>query len=314
MSEQKWLRTSLSNLKQSLAKLGHKLSEPTIARLLKKAGYSLRLNVKNKEASANHPHRNQQFEYIESQKHDFMLARLPVISIDSKKKELIGNFKNGGAAWVAQADYVNVHDFKQDAVGKAVPYGIYDLTHQAGSIYVGQSSDTAEFAVDALTLWWRQSGQHCYPQAHHLLILADGGGSNGYRSHLWKQQVQTKLCDILGLTVTICHYPTGCSKWNPIEHRLFGPISLNWAGKPLRSWDLLLNYLRGTTTKSGLTVRAELVSGEYTKGQKVSSQELKALALERHPVCPEWNYTLVPRPYRAEVVLTAVEQYREVDS
>lgn len=314
MSAQKWLRSSLTNLKQRLAEVGHKLSEPTIARLLKKAQYSLRLNVKKKEASASHPDRNLQFEYIESQKHDFFLAELPVISVDSKKKELIGNFKNAGAAWVDQPDYVNVHDFLQEALGKAVPYGIYDLAHKTGSIYVGQSSDTAEFAVDALVKWWLQSGQYAYPKGQHLLILADGGGSNGYRSHLWKQQIQTKLCDKLALNVTVCHYPTGCSKWNPIEHRLFGPISLNWAGKPLRSWDLLLNYLRGTTTKSGLKVNAELLSGEYTKGQKVSPQAYKELALERHEVCPEWNYTLMPRLFSTGLSLASVEHNREVVS
>jgi hypothetical protein len=180
-------------------------------------------------------------------------------------------------------------------LGRAVPYGIYDLAHNRGTVYVGQSADTPRFAVDLLARWWADEGQAAFPGASALLILADGGGSNSARSRVWKQQLQEQLCDRHGLAVTVCHYPTGCSKWNPIEHRLFGPISSNWAGHPLDTWDTLLGYLRGTTTATGLTVRAALHDGTYRTGERVTDAELTSLNLERHAVCPTWNYTLRPR-------------------
>ncbi len=171
-----------------------------------------------------------QFDYIAQQRQAFADAGLPMVSVDTKKKELIGNFKNAGRSWSQEAEAVNVHDFRQQSLGRAVPYGIYDVTHNRGTVYVGSSADTAQFAVDALAHWWQSIGQPSFPQAHHLLILADAGGSNSCRTRRWKQQLQERVCDELGLMVTVCHYPTGCSKWNPIEHRLFGPISLHWAG------------------------------------------------------------------------------------
>jgi len=182
---------------------------------------------------ARHPDRDAPFGHIADQRQAFTDAGLPIVSVDTKKKELIGAFKNAGRAWSQDAEAVNVHDFPSDAQGRAVPYGVYDVTRNQGTVYVGASGDTAQFAVDALARWWATAGRATYPTAAHLLVLADGGGRNGYRSHLWKQQLQERLCDGLGLTVTVCHYPRGCSTWNPIEHRLFGPISLNWAGQLL---------------------------------------------------------------------------------
>jgi hypothetical protein len=228
--------------------------------------------------------RNAQFEYIQAQKEHFQSANCPIISVDTKKKELIGNFKNAGRAWTEQPEAVYVHDFPQDAVGKAVPYGIYDVLRNCGTVYVGSSADTPEFAVAALARWWEDEGHIAYPDAKEILILADSGGSNGCRPRMWKHQLQEHFSDHCGLTVTVAHYPTGCSKWNPIEHRLFSQVSLNWAGIPLRSFEILLNYIRGTTTQTGLTVRARLLEGEYAKGLKVSDEQMQQLHIEHAEV------------------------------
>lgn len=296
MSEQKWVRSSLRQLSTRLRAAGHPASPPTIARLLDDLGYALRVNAKKLEASAAHADRNDQFEYIAAQRQTFHAAGLPIISVDTKKKELIGNFKNAGQAWGQQAEAVNVHDFLHDAAGRAVPYGIYDLLHNRATLYIGSSADTPQFAVDALARWWETEGQLTFPHADQLLILADAGGSNGCRPRLWKQQLQLQLSDRFGLSVTVCHYPTGCSKWNPIEHRLFSPISINWAGKPLRTWETMMAYIRGTTTSAGLEVRACRLEGVYKTGQTVSDADMQTLRLERHAVCPNWNYTIRPRP------------------
>jgi hypothetical protein len=295
MSEQKWVRASLRHLSKRLGEAGHPASPPTVRRLLAAWGYRLHANTKQLEAGAAHPDRDRQFRYIADQRQAFSATGRPQISVDAKKKELIGRFKNGGRAWSRAAEVVNAHDFRPDALGRAVPYGIYDLTRNRGTVYVGQSADTPRFAVELLARWWVDEGRAAFPAAGELLILADGGGSNSARSRVWKRQLQDQLCDRFGLTVTVCHYPTGCSKWNPIEHRLFGPISSNWAGRPLATWDTLLGYLRGTTTATGLTVRAALHAGTYRTGERVSDAELAALNLERHAVCPTWNYTLRPR-------------------
>ena len=295
MSDQKWVRSNLRTVSARLRAAGHTVSPPTVGRLLKKLDYALHVNAKKIEAWASHPDRDAQFGHIADQRQVFTDAGLPIISVDTKKKELIGTFKNAGRAWSQDAEAVNVHDFPSDAEGRAVPYGVYDVTRNRGTVYVGSSGDTAAFAVDALARWWDAAGRATYPTAAHLLILADGGGSNGYRSHLWKQQLQERLCDGLGLTVTVCHYPRGCSKWNPIEHRLFGPISLNWAGKPLRTWDTVLAFIRGTTTTTGLTVRAERLEGVYATGLCVSPAEMATLNLTAHDVCPSWNDTIQPR-------------------
>jgi len=295
MSEQKWVRISLRELSRELGAAGHPASPPTVRRLLDDLGYRLHANTKQLESRAGHPDRDRQFQYIAEQRQTFTTAGRPEISVDTKKKELIGAFKNGGRVWSQVAEAVNAHDFPDDAVGRAVPYGIYDLTHNRGTIAVGQSADTPRFAVDVLARWWASEGQPAFPEASDLLILADGGGSNSARSRVWKWQLQEQLCDRLGLTVTVCHYPPGCSKWNPIEHRLFGPISSNWAGHPLHSWDTMLGFIRGTKTETGLTVRAALHDGVYPTGESVSDADMATLNLQRHDVCPAWNYTLRPR-------------------
>ncbi len=299
MSERKWVRSSLRELSRRLGEAGHPASPPTVRRLLDTLGYRLHANTKQVEAGAAHPDRETQFRYIAAQRAAFAAAGLPRISVDTKKKELIGNFQNGGRVWSPTAEAVNVHDFRQEALGRAVPYGIYDLARNRGTVYVGTSADTPRFAVELLARWWADEGRAAFPEAAHLLILADGGGSNSARSRVWKQQLQEQLCDRFSLTVTVCHYPTGCSKWNPVEHRLFGPISQNGAGRPLRSWEILLGYLRGTTTETGLAVRAELHETVYQTGERISDDEMARLCLERHAVCPYWNYTLRPRPLTA---------------
>lgn len=240
------------------------------------------------------PQRDSQFKQIEKLRTYFYEQGWPVISCDTKKKELIGNFKNNGQSWLKAPHQVNAHDFESEALDKAVPYGIYDLRYKRGAVYVGQSCDTAEFAIKAIGLWWAESGRYTYPTAGHLLIMVDSGGANNCRAKLWKYLLQTELADRYGLSVTVCHYPTGCSKWNPIEHQLFGPISLNWAGQLLSSWDKLLGFMRGTTTKSGLVVTAKLVKGEFERGRKVSEREMAELNIEWGHENPLWNYTLHP--------------------
>ena len=301
MSEHKWIRSSLRNVSKQLKEAGHAVSHTTVGRLLKKAGYGLHVNAKKEEASANHPQRDEQFKHIEAQRFEFYGANQPVISVDTKKKELIGNFKQAGQRWSLAGEAVNCHDFASEGLGRAVPYGIYDLRSKEGSVYVGQSADTAEFAVAALERWWQEAGQSEYSEAQKLLILADSGGCNGCRVKLWKVELQ-RFSDESGLEIVVSHYPTGCSKWNPIEHQLFSPISGNWAGLPLRSFEIMLGALRGTTTRGGLKVRAELVEGEFKKGQKVSPAELRELNIEYGAVCPRWNYTIRPRGTSPRVV------------
>jgi hypothetical protein len=293
--EHKWVRTSLRKLCERLAQAGHAVSAPTLGRLLRKHDYSLHVNAKEKEAGSQHLDRDTQFQYLEGQKQAFMAKGAPIISVDTKNKELIGNFKNAGQQWSQYPQPVNAHDFLSQAQGRAVPYGIYDLQRNEGAVYVGRSADTPEFAVAAIARWWEGWGRVAYPDASELLILADAGGSNGYRPRLWKEQLQSQLSDRLGLTVTVCHYPTACSKWNPIEHRLFSQISMNWAGQPLRSFEEMLGYIRDTTTTTGLKVKASLLEGIYQTGKRVSDAVMKTLNLEHHAVCPQWNYTIRPR-------------------
>jgi hypothetical protein len=295
MGAQKWVRSSLRQLSRRLTAAGHPVSHQTVGRLLRGLDYALHGNAKQVEARAAHAERNAQFEDIAAQRQAFQAAGWPIISVDTKKKELIGNFKNAGRTWSRAAEAVNIHDFPGDALGRAVPYGLYDVTANRGMVYVGASGDTPQFAVAAIARWWERGGRAAYPHADQLLILADAGGSNGCRPRGWKHQLQEQLCDRLGLTVTVCHYPTGCSKWNPIEHRLFGPISLSWAGQPLATWDIMLGCLQGTTTATGLTVRAALHAATYQTGERVTDADLAALNLTRHAVCPAWNYTLRPR-------------------
>jgi hypothetical protein len=295
MSAQRWIRSSLRSLSGRLGAAGHAVSPPTVGRLLRKLGYSLHVNAKKTEASSNHPDREQQFDYIAVQRATFTAAGLPIVSVDTKKKELVGDFKNAGQAWVREPTAVNVHDYPHDALGRAVPYGVYDVTTNRGFVGLGTSGDTPAFAVDTISGWWQGEGRAAYPTADHLLVLADAGGSNGFQIRTWKERLQVRVCDRFGLTVTVCHYPTGCSKWNPIEHRLFSQISRNWAGVPLRTWDTLLAFIRGTTTSSGLAVHAIFQPGDYPIGLKVTDAEMDALNLERHAMCPAWNYTIRPR-------------------
>jgi hypothetical protein len=295
MSDQKWVRSSLRHLSTRLADLGHAASPPTVGRLLRKRNYSVKANRKERETGSTHPERDAQFIHIEEQKQAHRQAHRPIISVDTKKKELIGDFKNAGRDWCQDAEVVKVHDFPSEALGRSVPYGVYDLERNQGYVRVGTSADTPQFAVETIRAWWATEGVGAYGPAEGLLIVADAGGSNSCRSRVWKQQLQEQLCDRFGLTVTVCHYPTGCSKWNPVEHRLFGPISLNWAGHPLRTWETMLAYLRGTTTQTGLRVTADLHKAVYQKGQKVSEAAMAQLNVESHTVCPQWNYTLRPR-------------------
>ena len=300
-SSQKWVRVSLRQLAAQLAPTAQAISTPTIRRILQQNDYSLRVNAKEKEPGGQPPARNEQFEYIETQIAQFRASGQPIISADTKKKELIGDFKQAGQAWVQEPIEVNAHDFPTPALGRAVPYGIYDVTRNTGALYVGQSSDTPEFAVAALLRWWQELGRAQYPTATALLILVDAGGSNGCRPHLWKAELQAQLCNALGLTVTVCHYPTGCSKWNPIEHRLFSAISQNWAGQPLRTLETMLGYIAGTTTKTGLQVTASLLTGVFKTGRRVAKAVMQALNLEPHTVCPKWNYTIRPQAQPAPV-------------
>lgn len=294
MSQQKWVRRSLTYIAQQLAKRQFRIGATTVRRLLKKLKYGLCGNRKSLTGSS-HPDRDKQFRYIRRVKKLFLTAGCPVISVDTKKKELIGNFRNQGRSWARQPEQVNVHDFPQDALGRAVPYGIYDLTHNQGHVYVGTSYDTPEFAAYAIAQWWADPSRPRFHCEDKLLILADAGGSNNCRYWLWKQQVQIQLADQFGIEVMICHYPTGASKWNPIEYRLFSQISRNWAGKPLRSWEMMLNIIQGTVTKTGLLVKAVLVDRIFEKKKTVSTEERESLCLHRRSVCPTWNYIIKPR-------------------
>ncbi|WP_171470630.1 ISAzo13 family transposase [Frigoriglobus tundricola] len=222
-------------------------------------------------------------------------AGLPIVSVDTKKKELIGNFRNGGRSWCRSAPEVDEHDFPSKAVCQAVPFGVYDVTKNAGFVVVGTSYNTPQFAVSAIARWWQAEGRDAYPGADRLLILADGGGGNGSRAGAWKVNLQERLCNRHRLTVTVCHYPPGCSKWNPVEHRLFSQISKNWEGQPLRSLDLMLGYIRGTTTRTGLRVSAELDDATYPKGQKVTRDDLGKVSFKPHADCPIRNYTISPQ-------------------
>jgi len=294
MGERRWLNCRLADIQDHLEKREHGVSLPVISRLLKQNGYALKANVKQTEGKA-HPDRNQQFEHIQEQRTEHQKSGQPTISVDTKKKELVGDFKNPGQVWCQTPEQVKVHDFPSEAVGRAVPYGIYDLQHNYGTIYVGQSVDTPAFAVDNIAHWCRTVMPERFPGATQLMIEADCGGSNGYRSRVWKRDLQEKVADALGLTVTVCHYPTGTSKWNPIEHRLFSEISKTWAGCPLRSFDDVLHYIGDTKTETGLRVQAHLITETYEKGVKVPDEEMDALCIQSHDVCPQWNYTIHPR-------------------
>jgi hypothetical protein len=274
---------------------GFRISDKTVAKLLREHGYSLQAPSKSVEG-AQHPDRNAQFEHINDKARGCIARGIPVISVDTKKKELIGNFKNAGREWHPQGEpeLVDVHDFPGDAVGKAIPYGVYDLAADDGFVSVGVDHDTPVFAATSIEAWWQQVGQKRYPKARELFITADAGGSNSYRSHVWKHQLQ-RLADKHRLTIHVSHFPPGTSKWNKVEHRLFSFISINWRGRPLRSYETIISLIGNTTNRGGLVVRARLDRRRYPIGKKVSAKELRELLIERHEFHGDWNYVIKPR-------------------
>jgi transposase len=275
---------------------GIRISDKTVAKLLREHGYSLQAPNKSVEG-AQHPDRNAQFEHINAKAKKCIERGVPVISVDTKKKELVGNFKNGGREWQlsGEPERVDVHDFPGDAVGKAIPYGIYDLASNDGFVSVGVDHDTPVFAVKSIEAWWKQVGEHRYPKARELFITADAGGSNSYRSHVWKHQLQ-RLADALHLVIHVSHFPPGTSKWNKVEHRLFSFISMNWRGRPLRSYETVINLISNTTNHGGLVVRARLDRRPYPIGKKISTKELRELNIEQADFHGDWNYVVKPRP------------------
>lgn len=300
MTDMKWTHRTTEKISEQLKQVKIDVSPRTVARLLKKIGYALRVNHK-KRSTVKSAHRNQQFEHIKTMRQTFQAAQLPAISVDTKKKEMLGNFKSVGAAWSKKPRAVNDHDFKRDSTGSAIPRGTYDPIANRGHVCVGLSHDTSAFAVDALACWWQKEGRRRYPDAHQLLILADSGGSNNCRHWGWKYNLQTKLCDRFGITVTVCHYPPGSSKWNPIEHRLFSEISKNWAGRPLDSYETVLNHIRTTKTKTGLAVTACLLEGNYPLKLKVSKEAIAGLNIHRpHGLMPQWNWNYIISPSKTK--------------
>jgi hypothetical protein len=289
-----WTCKSLRKLSQGLRDMGHEIGRTLVGELLHKLDYTLQSNRKTREGS-NHPDRDAQFHYINECVKEALAAGEPAISVDTKKKELVGDFKNGGREWRPQGspEEVRVHDFVIPELGRAAPYGIYDIANNAGWVSVGVSHDTAAFAVNAIRRWWSLMGRERYPNPNSLLITADGGGSNGSRVRLWKLELQ-KLADELAVPITVCHLPPGTSKWNRIEHKLFSFISGNWRGKPLVSYQVIVQLIAATTTKSGLKVRCELDENTYSAGVKVSDAEIEAINLTRHAFHGEWNYTVNP--------------------
>ena len=294
----RWTCKSVRQLTGELNRMKHPVSHQVVADLLHELGYSLQANRKTKEGSS-HPDRNAQFEHLNGKVKWSLGRHQPVISVDTKKKELVGDFKNGGRELCpkGQPELVRVHDFLDPELGRATPYGIYDLGHNSGWVSVGMDHDTAEFAVETIRRWWRTMGRPAYPEATRLLITADAGGSNGSRLRLWKIELQ-KLADETGLRIAVCHFPPGTSKWNKIEHRLFSYITQNWRGKPLRSFQAIVNLIAATTTKAGLKVHAGLNTEAYQSGIKVSDEELAQVKIRRDRFHGDWNYEIQPRiPY-----------------
>jgi hypothetical protein len=297
MSPLRWTVKSTRNLADELTRQGHRVGADTVGDLLRAEGFSLQGNAKTIEGQR-HPDRDAQFRYISEQVKDHQGTTDPVISVDTKKKELVGQFKNAGREWrpKGQPETARTHDFPGDSVGKAVPYGVYDLTADAGWVSVGTDHDTAAFAVESIRRWWKADGQDEYPRARRLLITADAGGSNGYRTRAWKAELAALAVET-GLEITCSHFPPGTSKWNKIEHRLFSHITMNWRGRPLTSHEVIVATIAATTTRTGLRVHAELDTGTYGTGVKVSDRQMDALPLTRHDWHGDWNYTLGPQAY-----------------
>ncbi|MBS3780200.1 MAG: ISAzo13 family transposase, partial [Desulfovermiculus sp.] len=297
MKSLKWTRKSLDKIAFELKSLGIVVSANTVGRLLKEMGYSLRINLKTVESgNANPPTpeiRNQQFKNIAKKRAEYEASGNPAISVDTKKRELVGNFKNNGSSWRREPIHVKDHDFPSDAIGKATPYGIYDTLQNQGFVSLGVSCDTPRFAVDAIETWWSCKGINQYADAKQILILADSGGSNSARSRVWKMRLQ-EFANRFNVKIDVCHYPPGASKWNPIEHRLFSEISKNWGGKPLVSFQTILNYIRTTRTCTGLNVTAVFNRKKYYKGEKVPNDKMAKINLLKHNILPKWNYSLAP--------------------
>ena len=290
----RWTSKGLRRLAAELVERGHDVRKGVVARLLKDKGYTLQGTRKVLEGS-HHPDRNEQFEFINEEAKRFQALEQPVISIDTKKKELVGAYANGGREWHPKGEgpKANTYDFP-NGTPKAVPYGVYDLTRNEGWVSVGVSSDTAEFAANTILRWWETMGKEAYPEATDLMITADGGGSNSYRGRLWRLMVQ-RVADETGLAVSVAHLPPGTSKWNKIEHRMFSHITLNWRGRPLVSYEAIVQLIANTRTTKGLTIRCELDEGSYQKGRKVTEIELDSIHIERHSFHGEWNYTVYPQ-------------------
>lgn len=294
MSALRWTCKSTTKLALELQSMGHAVSQATVWRLLDELGYSMQSNRKTREGVA-HPDRNAQFQYINATVNDFLKRDLPVISVDTKKKELIGWFKNGGREWQRKGEpvEVNMHDFADKELGKAIPYGVYDIARNEGWVSVGVTHDTAEFAVETIRRWWKQMGRRVYPKAKELLITADGGGSNGARVRLWKVELQ-RLADELAMIIHVRHFPPGTSKWNKIEHRMFCHITENWRSRPLESLMAVVNLISNTKTAKGLTISAELDEKPYETGTRITEDQMKEIALTRCDFHGEWNYLLSP--------------------
>jgi hypothetical protein len=307
MSPLRWTCKSTRQLADALGERGYSVSYPVVADLLRQLGYSLQANAKMIEGK-DHPDRDEQFHYINAQVKQHLRKKWPVISVDTKKKELVGPFKNSGVEWRRKGDprRVNTHDFPVKGVGKAVPYGVYDIGKDMGWVNVGCDSDTASFAIESIRRWWRGLGKRLYPEGQGLLICADSGGSNGYRIRLWKVELQN-LADEMGIPVTVCHFPPGTSKWNKIEHRLFSHISMNWRGQPLVSHEIVVNLIGATKTRSGLRVKARLDTNAYPTKVKISDEEMNQLNLRPHTFHGDWNYTVNPaqprrKPHSVQVI------------
>ena len=292
----RWTCKSTTALAEALVAMGHRVSPDTVGNLLRTMGYSLQATSKQLEG-AEHPDRDAQFRYLNAQVGEHLAQGQPVISVDTKKKELVGAYANKGREWQPKTHpvRVGVHDFPDPAVGKAVPYGVYDLRANEAWVGVGADNDTAAFAVNTIGRWWQTVGQVAYPEATRLLITADAGGSNGYRNRLWKRELAA-LAERSGLEITVCHLPPGTSKWNRIEHRLFSHISMNWRGRPLVSHEVIVELIAATSTRTGLKVRAELDQGAYPKGTKITDKEMAGLPVTKHAFHGEWNYTVAKRP------------------
>ncbi len=295
MSPLRWTCKSTRQLAEKLTGQGHPVSHRVVGDLLHEANYSLQANAKRLEG-VQHPDRDAQFRYLNEMVKSFLAEGLPAVSVDAKKKELVGAFKNGGREWQpkGEPEVVNVHDFPDPKLGKAIPYGIYDVGRNAGWVTVGRDHDTASFAVACLRRWWEAAGMVVYPRADRLLICADGGGSNGYRVRLWKVKLQ-EFASETGLQVTVCHLPPGTSKWNKIEHRLFSHISMNWRGRPLVSHEVIVELIGATTSRQGLHIQAEMDTGLYPTQVKVTDEQMAAVHISPHAFHGEWNYTITSK-------------------